>query len=72
MGQAMSPRNPPPKLRSTVREQYGTPRKTQSVFQHVSLTRGFPVKAGKIRRDRLQTKKGVVIDRHEEDQSEAS
>lgn len=71
MGQAMSPRNPPPKLRSTVKEQYGTPRRTQSVFQHVSLSRGFPVKAGKIRRDRL--KKGVNIAGHEtENQSEAS
>ena len=73
MGQALSPRQPAPKLRSTVKEQYGTPRRTQSVFQHVSLTRGFPVKAGKIRRDRL--KKGVVITEHtnqEEDQSQAS
>jgi hypothetical protein len=72
MGQALSPRQPAPKLRSTVREQYGTPRKTQSIFQSVSLNRGFSVKAGKIRRDRLQTKKGVVIDHREESQSQAS
>jgi hypothetical protein len=58
MGKALSPRQPAPKLRSTVKEQYGTPRQTQSVFQHVSLSRGFPVKAGKVRRDRLT--KGVV------------
>lgn len=60
MGKAMSPRNPAPKLRSTVVEEYGTPRKTQSVFQHVSLTRGYTVRAGAIRRSRLQ--KGVHVD----------
>lgn len=60
MGKALSPRNPAPKLRSTVVEEYGTPRRESSVFQSVSLKRGYTVRAGAIRRSRLQ--KGVSVD----------
>lgn len=56
---AMSPRTPAPKLTSTVKAQYGTPRRTQSVFQTVSLARGYPVAAGRIRRNRLH--KGIEV-----------
>jgi len=59
MGKALSPRQPAPKLRSTVKEQYGTPRKDSSVFQKVSLSRGYTVKAGAVRRKNLEKKKGV-------------
>jgi hypothetical protein len=58
---AMSPRTPPPKLKSTVREQYGTPRRTQSVFQTVAHARGYTIKAGKARRDRLEANRGVKL-----------
>jgi hypothetical protein len=59
MGQALSPRQPAPKLRSTVREQYGTPRRARSVFESVALSRGYTVKAGAVRRARLEVTKGV-------------
>jgi hypothetical protein len=54
MSTAMSPRNPAPKLKSTVKEQYGTPRRSQSTFQLVALARGYTIKAGAVRRSRLQ------------------
>lgn len=49
---AMSPREPK-KLRSTVRQKYGTPRRKESIFQRVALARGYTIKAGVIRRNRL-------------------
>jgi hypothetical protein len=57
MAKAMSPRTPAPKLRSTVKAEWGTPRRTQSVFQTVAVARGFTVKAGAVRRANL--KKGI-------------
>lgn len=57
MTRALSPRKPAPKLTSTVKAQYGTPRRTQSVFQTVALARGYTVKAGALRRAQLQ--KGI-------------
>jgi len=57
MAAALSPRTPAPKLRSTVRAEYGTPRRNQSVFQTVALARGYTVKAGAVRRSKLN--KGV-------------
>jgi hypothetical protein len=50
---AMSPRKKPEKLRSTVRQKYGTPRRRESVFQRVALARGYTISAGVIRRNRL-------------------
>lgn len=51
---AMSPRSPSPRLASTVKAQYGTPRRTETVFQKVALARGYTVKAGAARRARLK------------------
>lgn len=61
MAQAMSPREPPPRLRSTSAENGEKPRKKQSVFQEVSLARGYTVRAGFGRRRRLQQNKGKVV-----------
>lgn len=58
---AMSPRTPPPKLTSTVKAQYGTPRRTKSVFQTVAEARGYTIKAGVHRRNRLTNKRGVEL-----------
>lgn len=57
MTRALSPRTPAQKLSSTVKAQYGTPRRTQSIFQTVALARGYTVKAGAVRRSQLH--KGV-------------
>ena len=61
MAQAMSPRDPPPRLRSTSAEEGDTPRKKQSLFQEVALKRGYTVRAGAGRRRRLQSQRGKVV-----------
>lgn len=53
MAQAMSPRNAAPKLRSTVVEKWGTPRRETSLYTTVALSRGYTVKAGRETRSRL-------------------
>lgn len=60
MPQALSPRDPAPRLRSTVKEQYGTPRTTQSRFQQVALGRGYTIKAGRARREGLENNRGRI------------
>lgn len=57
---AMSPRNPPPRLRSTSAENGEPPKKKQSLFQEVSLRRGYAVRAGKGRRERLGSYRGPM------------
>lgn len=59
MAAALSPREPAPKLKSTVKEQYGTPRRPNTVFQNVAIARGYTIKAGAARRARL--KRGVPL-----------
>jgi hypothetical protein len=60
MPAAMSPRTPPPRLTSTVKEQYGTPRRTKSRFEAIALGRGYTVKAGASRRERLDSNRGRI------------
>lgn len=50
---AMSPRTPQPKLNSSIKSEYGSPRKTESVLQRTALSRGVTISAGKLRRARL-------------------
>jgi hypothetical protein len=51
----LSPRTPPPRLRSTS----GQPRRVESVYQKVALARGYTVKGGKATRNRLVKGKPV-------------
>lgn len=60
MPQAMSPRKQAPKLRSTVKEKWGTPRRPRSTFEAVALGRGYTIKAGASRRARLETFRGRI------------
>lgn len=50
---AMSPRQPAPRLRSTVVEEWGSPRREQSDLQRRALIQRFTFRAGPVTESRL-------------------